>query len=343
MSTQTGYIVNNGNYANKDLYTIFQPYTSGATGTTNYKVNNAYFTNKDLGEIFQSYTSGTKASATGYTVNGNDLCNIIAPISLIPTFTFTQGTQPTIETLTVSGNTYYMMKFTTTNVNTTYNFYPNSSIKVYQLFVVSGGSNGASSTGGRGGQVLSYNNASLTTFTTVSGGSSNVFTLTVGRGTNNSTSSFVGTKTPTATNFNFTAIPSNGSTGNGRTNIFTLLPYGGAGGAIGITGLNSQNGGNGFLGGGGGGGGAGGGGFYGGTSGGSGSNGGGNGGPGYFSSTGDPGTNGAAPGGGAGGAGGGSGGNGGGGGGAGAFGGGGGAGATGGGGGSGVILLIFTS
>ena len=266
MSTKTDYIVNNDNYTNKDLYDIFQPIEPATeTITTGYKVNNQYFQNKDLGEIFLGYTSGgTKANDTGYEVNGSDLANIIAPISLVPSFTFTQvtqGTQPTIETLTVSGSSisYYMMKFTTTNVNTTYKFYPNSSIKVYQLFVVSGGENGGSGginpspggSGGKGGQVLFYNNTSFITYTSVSGGSSNDFTLSVGTGANSSTSSLSNTSV-----FTFTANPTDGSSSSGTRNIFTNYVYGspGGNGGDGVTArntFNSQAGGGGGGGGGG--------------------------------------------------------------------------------------------
>ena len=146
MANPTGIVVNNGNYTNKALSTIFQPKGSA----TQSQLVGYQSKGVDLSQIFLYYTSGTKALATNYTVNGVDLADKFARFNPVPSFTFTQGTQPTIETLTVSGNTYYMMKFTTTNVNTTYKFYPTSSIKVYQLFVVSGGSNG-SSLGGNGG------------------------------------------------------------------------------------------------------------------------------------------------------------------------------------------------
>jgi hypothetical protein len=100
-------IVNNGNYTNKDLYAIFQPYSSGTQTPTNYRVNNQSFANQDLSQIFQIYSSGTKANPTGIIVNNSnyinkDLADVFAPITLgPPTFTFTQGTQPTIQTLTV--------------------------------------------------------------------------------------------------------------------------------------------------------------------------------------------------------------------------------------------------
>jgi len=57
----TSIVVNNGNYTNKDLYAIFQPYSSGTQTPTNYRVNNQSFVNKDLSQIFQIY-SGSGAN-----------------------------------------------------------------------------------------------------------------------------------------------------------------------------------------------------------------------------------------------------------------------------------------
>jgi len=73
----TNYKVNNSNYTNKDLNTIFAPYTSGSTASsTNYKVNNSNYTNKDLNTIFAPYISGTKASSTNMKVDTQDLADI---------------------------------------------------------------------------------------------------------------------------------------------------------------------------------------------------------------------------------------------------------------------------
>ena len=348
MANPTGIIVNNGNYTNTDLNVIFQPKGSA----TQSQLLDYQSKGVDLSQIFLYYTSGIKALATNYTVNVVDLKDIFARFNPVPSFTFTQGTQPTIETLTVSGYTYYMMKFTTSSANTTYQFYPNSDIYVYQLFVVSGGNNGiAGDAGGKGGHVTGYNNNSLTAYTRVSKGPSNSFTLTVGAGNQESNSVFVGTTTP-STNLNYVANPINGSSGVGITNIFTNFVYGGAGGSN-ATNIPGSIGLPGYSGGGGAGGNrwnyntvvASGG------SVGDGVNKGGNGGRGGggLGRTGEPGQPGTGVGGGGGGApttGGG------GGGGAGGFGGGGGGGgggstgnpaAGGGGGGSGVIILIFTT
>jgi len=367
MANPTGIIVNNANYTNKDLSDIFQP--KGSTQQTQlvgYQSNGV-----DLSNIFLYYSSGTKALQTNYAVNGVDLADKLAP----KFFTFTEGTQTQvpIENLTVTGSSisYYMMKFTTTDVNTTYKFYPNIPIKVYQLFVVSGGGNGSYGQsgrfGGRGGEVKFFNNSSFTNYTTVSQGSSNVFTLTVGTGSilnvsggQSSSSKFEGTMTPTVI-LDLVTDQVFGSLTNGTTNIFTTLRYGGAGGYGGTTNADGSigtPGANGY-GGGGGGGGSG----VGKASSGlpsSGSNGGGNGGSngGSNGANGSKGDDGVGPGGGSGGnggAGGGSGksgGGGGGGGGAGGYGGGGGGGGgtninggtsgSAGEGGSGVIILIFT-
>lgn len=53
--------------------------------TTNYVIYNPNTLEyQDLSGVFLPYTSGTKASATGYLVNGNDLCNIFAPRINLP-------------------------------------------------------------------------------------------------------------------------------------------------------------------------------------------------------------------------------------------------------------------
>jgi hypothetical protein len=358
MSKKTDYIANNDNYTNKDLYDIFQPIGSATQNiTTGYKVNNSDFQNKDLGEIFLGYTTGAKkAKVTGYKVDGIDLADKLERVS--PSFTKATDSAdlPAIETLNGFEN-YFMMKFTTTNVNTTYKFYPNTPINVYQLFVVGGGGTGGKAGGfesqiygGRGGLVTGYNYniTSVGNYTTVSNGPSNLFTLIVGTGNQDSKSEFVGTTAPT-TSLDFTATGRGGSSNDGTTNFFTNLPYGGAGGS-GNWNLPIQRK-NGYSGGGGGAGGsyhssnaA----YY--VAGGQGANGGGNGGRGNS----DPilavnGSPGSGPGGGAAGLAQ-SGGGGGGGGGAGGYGGGGGGGgfasntqSGGGGGGSGVIILIFTT
>ena len=68
----TGYTSNNyGNIPgiNLDLSEIFQSGTSSIT--TGYKISNG----QDIGELFQPWdgTTQSKASVTGYTVNGTDL------------------------------------------------------------------------------------------------------------------------------------------------------------------------------------------------------------------------------------------------------------------------------
>ncbi len=60
-----------------DLSSIFQPLSLGTAypTATGYKIPNG----QDLNQIFAAYPgSGTKANATGFQVNGNDLCNIFA-------------------------------------------------------------------------------------------------------------------------------------------------------------------------------------------------------------------------------------------------------------------------
>jgi hypothetical protein len=89
MSNNTGFIVNNGNYTNKDLIRIFAPYTSGTQASaTGFIVNNVFYSNKDLNTILAPYTSGTKASATGYYCQLADLNTIFAPNSLVTYINF---------------------------------------------------------------------------------------------------------------------------------------------------------------------------------------------------------------------------------------------------------------
>ena len=344
------------NSAITDFINIFDTSYPGNT-TTGFR-SAAY--NKDLGQIFTPF--GYDSTTTGYkTSNGTDLGSLFAQKNkVVPTFTNIGETiLPSVEEITVSGNKYYIMTFTSGGTtDTVYKFYPNGAIKVHQLFVVSGGINGSGRSGGRGGKVAFSQNDSFTAFQTISGGSTaNRFEITVGGsgatepGQRSSIGQWFGTydyvysleilASTGSTLYNY------GNTGDGILNIFTNSYYGGAGG----NGGDRSVGGNGYNGGGGGGGGgwlAGVGSYSAGTGGG----GGGGAGGASFISFGGTGVTGTGIGGGAGGSGGGdgytlgySGGGGGGGGGAGGRGGGGGGGGVGGSnpgkGGSGVVILIF--
>jgi len=127
------------------------------------------------------------------------------------------------------------MKFTTTNVNTTYSFYPNVPINVYQLFVVGGGAPGGDSrqrynTGGFGGQITGYNYSitSITDYIRVPSGNQNIFNFIVGAGNNDSTTTFTN-----ALIQNYTAKSGGNDYTNyyNKQNLFTNLIYGGMGGA----------------------------------------------------------------------------------------------------------------
>ena len=263
MATRTKYVVNNSNYTNKDLYEIFQPIGSSKTTTiTGYKVNNPYFQNNDLGEIFLNYsTGGEKANPTGYKIsNGNDLSDVLAPISNVPTFTFTQlptgATAPTATKIkTVDNVDYYMVMFEFTGGDGTYVFYPNYNINVYQLFVVAAGQPGrtgrsSGGLGGTGGKVTGYNfdSTNVGISRTVVGGSSSSFNFLAGSFAG--TGSFPGntrTSLSGTTTWDYTTYEA-GSAGIGILNYYTGYYYGGAGGNGG------GSGGAGYSGGGGGGG-----------------------------------------------------------------------------------------
>ena len=254
MSNPTGFKINN----NIDLASIFySPNTSGII-TTNFVSNLSPYNNTDLGSIFNGYTSGAKAANTNYIYNGNDLSNYF---QYFP-FTFSTASDTyNLSGLSYGGQNYNMIQFncTSSTTSSSFVFYPNIDITIYQLFLVAGGTDGTTTLdnqgnylGGNGGEVLIPINiaTSITANTQIN--------ITVGSG-NQNTSAII------TNSINVTAISGNGAKGGGNLvsgsyiyngqdgtqNVFTTLYYGGGGGAGGNV---YEGGGNGGLGGGGGGG-----------------------------------------------------------------------------------------
>lgn len=153
MSTSnTGFVVNNGNYSNSDLATLFKPLGSSTKLSYNvgYKPNQTNYPNKnDLSDIFMPIGSATKISNVGYKYSGNDLSNIFQDISY-NTFTISNQTNITTSTQTLNGYSVYTFTTKDTKLNTywitgtcTISFDFDTSVNV----ILVGGGGG----GGRGG------------------------------------------------------------------------------------------------------------------------------------------------------------------------------------------------
>jgi len=171
--TSTGYLV-----GGVDISNMFQPGNSGIT--TGYKIKGG----ADLGTLFAAYTTGgTKSILTGYNVTGKgDLNSIFAPVSVIPftttnlyynlnstpIYTYNDGAYDSYNS---NGYTVVIIKGLL-NVMTELNrliatqqagslpspqpgtITFHSIIPSVNYIVVGGGSNGDSSTAGKGGQVI---------------------------------------------------------------------------------------------------------------------------------------------------------------------------------------------
>jgi len=253
-----------------DLNTIFSPYTGGLDASaTGFIVNNygGVSGQTDLSAIFQPYTSGFHAPTTGYVVNNGlyspnqDLANIFQYV-YSSKFTFNTGSSSNYTSSILPGG-YYMLQFKLGS----FSFQPNTTIQLYDLFLVGGGANAEnggggvyySGPGGAGGQVIdiSFNNNPLPINSSFS------FSLTVGAGTQDTTSNVTLNGSQYST-LSVTAVGGGGASGGapglpgnpGTTNVYTGLCYGGGGGGGGNNGANNvgYGGGNGGLGGGGGGG-----------------------------------------------------------------------------------------
>lgn len=228
-----------------DLIYRFKSLTSTKADDVGYKYKG---TNNDLSNYFEKKpTGGITTSYCGYSSNGTSLNDIFE--NTIFNFIVGDTTNYTISTL--SGG-YTCMRFKIG----TFQFYPTTSIKLYQLFVVGGGASGSKgalySKGGKGGSVACYPPQYLGVgYNPITVSSSNIFTITVNSGESNNTTACTGFP-----ELNLTGVAGAGADGgsNGTQNIYTNLYYGGGGGNT-IAGYNAQNGG---LGGGGGAGGNGG-------------------------------------------------------------------------------------
>jgi photosystem II stability/assembly factor-like uncharacterized protein len=175
-ATTTNYLTIGG----IDLGLIFQPLNGGTpAAATGYKIKSG----ADLNTLFAPYSSGTKAQTTNYNVNGKgDLNNIFAPVSVIPftttklyynlnstpIYTYNDGAYDSFNS---NGYTVVIIKGLL-NVMTELNrliatqqagslpspqpgtITFHSIIPSVNYIVVGGGSNGDSSTAGKGGQVI---------------------------------------------------------------------------------------------------------------------------------------------------------------------------------------------
>jgi len=161
--SETGYIASNG----LDLVYVFKNKTSGSNNSTYYNIPGSI----DLSNIFQPYDGySIKAQPTGFTVNGNDLCNIFQNINAL--YTITSGPLPT----EINYNTYTGLVF---NYSSTY---PSQTLTTIVfnypinigILMVGGGSSGGSGysigpdpgAGGGGGGVVNINSYLITVGTT---------------------------------------------------------------------------------------------------------------------------------------------------------------------------------
>ena len=209
MANPTGFIVNNANYTNKDLNTIFSPYVSGTQATaTGYIVNNANYTNKDLNTIFAPYVSGTQATATGY------ICSTTLSV------TVTGGSYYYISTTPSNGYNYLLIYLPGTGTTTyTVTFSGLNTFKVGLLVIGGGGGGGASGSyyngyGGAGGGVY-YTPQQNNGFTFTN----STYTVVIGGGGRRNSSSAENTGSSTTV------------TGNMNGTVGTITATGGVGGS----------------------------------------------------------------------------------------------------------------
>jgi hypothetical protein len=275
----TNFIVNNSNYQNRDLSTIFKQYVSGGyymqeTGYTVKVRSDLIF---DLSRMFQKYTvtNSPKPQPTGFCIRNNDGTNIdLADVfeSVGTFFKFSGEDLPVIKQITLSDNSkWYVLIFTKVGE---YNFYPTYRINIKHIFTVDGGTGGQASgviipgLGGKGGDIKYINNTIqdisnatnyITQFTKC-----NVIVGIGGRGGDSGSLSPGNSGDPSSIDISNTTLIFNSVTNNpymdGVQNIITGKYYGGSGGVGGKGRDNNNNnhtGSNGGKGGGGGGGGGG--------------------------------------------------------------------------------------
>lgn len=216
----TNYIVNNINYSNKDLNTIFA-LGSGAL-ITGYIVNNSNYTTRDLNSIFAPYTTGgLQAKTTNFIANNvnysnRDLNTIFAPLTTV---------FPTTNQLYTS--------------STSFSNFTMPSGKSYFTIVVCGGGGGGNQTntpndyGGGGSGGFIYAASIPYTFT----GVSTISSISISIGSAGSDASSGGQSTVAVSYNNGQIIQLNA--GGGKAVTSTSGTVGGAGGTVSITNTTS--------------------------------------------------------------------------------------------------------
>jgi hypothetical protein len=221
--SSTGFVSNNSNYSNQDLVNIYQPLSNSSGPSTSFYSSN--YSNKDLSQIFQFNLPFNFSSGTNFTSYYN------------------------------SNTNYYVLQL---NYDTNpYIFTPNTTIILYELFLVGAGSPGSGTNGGSGGKIVYYDASSKP----ISINNTNTFTINVTSTENSSTVNNTGGIFNLNTSNGINPAPggtaSTPNGGNGTLLSYTGKYYGGGGGfGSSSTSQFGINGGNGGLGGGGGGGGA---------------------------------------------------------------------------------------